>query len=66
MVVDADPYFSILLEDGDYVSHPIWMLFLPDEATSNELMNFGFNSLHDVWAEPTLLLLDWLNVGLDV
>jgi len=49
-----------------FLSHPVWMLFLPGEATCNELVNFGFNSFHNVWAKPTLLLLDWLGVGLDV
>ena len=65
-VVDANPYLPILLEDGDNVGYPIWMLFLPDEATRNELVNFSFNSFYNVRAKSTLLLLDWLDVGLDV
>ena len=32
-VVNTDPNFFILLENGDDVSNPIWMLFLPYEAT---------------------------------
>ena len=42
------------------------MLFLPYEATCNELMNFNFNSLHNVRTKPGLLLLDWLGVRSDV
>jgi len=66
MVVDADPYLSILLEDGNDISSLIWMMFLPYEATCNELMNFDFNSLHNVRAKLTLLLLDWLGVRFDI
>jgi len=65
-VVDADPYFPILLEDGNDISNPIWMLFFPYEATCNELMNFDFNTLHNVWPKLTLLLLDWLGVRFDI
>ena len=65
-VVDADPYLPVLLEDGNDISNLIWMLFFPYEATCNELMDFSLNSFHNIWAKLTLLLLDWLGVGLDV
>ena len=42
------------------------MLFLPYEATCNELMNFDFNSLHNVQTKSALLLLDWLGDRSDV
>ena len=41
------------------------MLFLPYEATCYELMDFGFNSVHNVRAKLALLL-NWLGIWLDV
>jgi len=63
-VINTDSYFSILLENGNDVNNPIWMLFLPYEATCNEFMDFGFNSFHNIWAKSALLLLNCLASGL--
>ena len=65
-IVDADPNFSILLENENDISNPIWMLFLPYEAACNKLMNFDFNNLYNVRTKLALLLLDWLGVRSDV
>jgi len=41
------------------------MLFFPYEATCNEFIDFGSNSLHNIRVKSALLL-DWLGVRLDV
>jgi len=56
----------ILLGDGDDISHPIRVLFFPDETRIYKLLDFRLDLFHYLWAEPSLLLLDGPHVRIDV
>jgi len=65
-IVNTDPNFSILFKNGDNISNLIWMLLLPYESTCDELMDFSFNSFHNVRTKPSLFLFHWLDVRLNI
>ena len=55
------PFFG----NGDDISYPIAVLFLPDKARVYELFDFRLNCFHYFWTE-SLLLFDWLHVWINV
>ena len=45
--VDANFDLFVLLEHKDNISNLVWTLLFSNEATFDELMNFGFDCFHD-------------------
>ena len=66
MVINANSDLPILLGDGDDISHPIRVLFFPDETGVYKLLDFRLDCFYYLWAEPSLLLLDGPRVWIDV
>ena len=62
----TDLDLSILIKDGHNVSYQVWVLFLLNEATFEEFLNFSFDRLHDVRSELLLLLFDQFSIRFDV
>lgn len=56
----------ILLGNEDNVNQPIKMLLLPDESKIYELFDFRLDGFHDLGAKPSLLLLYWLCLRVDI
>jgi len=48
------------------ISNLGWVLFLSNETTFDELVNFSFNWLYDVRAKSSLLLFNRFNIRFDV
>jgi len=66
MEINANPDLSIFLGDGDDISYPIRVLFIPDETGVYKLRDFRLNRFHYLWMKPLLLLLDGLRIRIDV
>jgi len=66
MKIDPNSDLPILVGNGDDISHPIRVLFFPDETRVIKLLDFRLNRFHYLRAEPSLLLLDGLCVWIDV
>ena len=64
--VNANPDLPALLEHRDNISNPVWTLLFSNEATFDELMNFGFDCFHDIRSKSSLLLLNRFGIQFDV
>jgi len=66
MEVDTNLDLSALFKDGHNVSDTVWVLFLSNEATFDESLNFSLDCLHDVGSELSLLLFDLFSILFNV
>ena len=48
------------------MSNLVWVLFLSNETTFDEFVNFGLNCLHEVRMKSSLLLFNWFGIRFDV
>ena len=64
--INANSDLPILLGNQDDISHPIKVLFFPDETGVYELLDLRLNRLHYLWAKPSLLLLNRLHIWINV
>jgi len=58
--------FLFFLKMKKNVGDPVWVLFLSNEATIDDFVNFNFDRLHNIRSKLSLLLLNQFSVRLDI